>query len=505
MFAARTRLSDIQRSSRLLDAAAMLLFAVVLAALSWRLYEHRPTDVVSLDRWALASYRDVVYFPLVALGDAVNPYDSVRDGDPERYMERYPVADHLPLYSPLTLLVFAPLAALPVEASMMAFAALNAALFVLLAWTAIRVTGRQTTVAVVFGVSAFLLASQPGRGAFNAGQLSVPLALAMVGALQWGDRRGWRSAALVAISTMKPTFGGPFGVFLAARRDWRSASIGLAIGAVAFIGGMIAIFAWTGELSVSAVAEVVAGNHTHLSHDPEAVPTTNKARTDLPAVYEYLTQQPVPRGVSVAIAAAIAAITVGALWRARYSRDAETAASPASALIIVAIFICIFHNVYDLLLLVVPLAACVSAADEQWKRMPTACRRWIIVLLLTPFVNIFWTRGFGLLAERAGLPWGENAGAVIGGAYRLSCAANGLALGAVWCILVVSLLLGSRSSETDLFQRLRQRDTDDDSWAHEYFQRNSTRNHRTIDNKSSNEVPASPSKSNDDQSTVVSQ
>ena len=435
-----------RRSSRLLSAAAVLLFVVALSAISWRLYEHRPSEVVSLDRWALASYRDVIYFPLVALGDGVNPYDSVRDGDPRRYMERYPVADHLPLYSPLALLVFAPLALLPVEASMIAFTALNTLMFLLLAWTTIRVIGRRPTVAGVFGLAAFLLVSQPGRGTFNAGQLSVPLALAIVGALEWGDRRRWRSAVLVAVSTLKPTFGGPFGVLLAARRDGRSALAGLAIGGCAFLVGMFAIFAWTGEVSIDRVTQVLSGNHAHLSQDPEAVPQTNKARTDLPAVYEYLTKQPVPGWVSLSVAAAILAITFAKLWRTRDARQVETAASPASALIVVAIFICIFHNVYDLPLLIVPLAACVSAADSSWKKIQPVRRCLIATLLLAPFLNIFWTQGFHSLLERSGISWGPSAGVVLDGAYRVACAANGLALFTVWGILIVSIPRGSKSA-----------------------------------------------------------
>jgi hypothetical protein len=342
------------------------MFLCVLAVLSWRLYEHRPVEeAVSLDRWALASYRDVIYFPVVAIADGVNPYDSVRDGDPRRYMERYPVADHLPLYSPLTLIVFAPLVLLPVQASMIAYTAVNVLLMIVLAWTTLRAIGRQPTIASVFGVATLILASQPGRGTFNAGQLAVPLALAIFGGLQFGDRRLWASTICVALSTMKPTFGGPFGLFLAARRDWRSAILGLCLGGLIFGAGMLGIFARAGELTVERVQQVLSGNQAHISQDPEAVPKTNKARTDLGAIFEYLTDEPVPGWVSMGLAATIVLITCATLWRARHLREAETATSPSSALIVAAIFICIFHNVYDLPLLIVPFLASATAADES--------------------------------------------------------------------------------------------------------------------------------------------
>ena len=82
---------------------------------------------------------------------------------------------------------------------MVAFAALNSLLFVLLAWCTLHIVGRRPTVASVFALSAFLLASQPGRGAFNAGQIAVPLALAMLGtssgatAMLGGRDSWWRS------------------------------------------------------------------------------------------------------------------------------------------------------------------------------------------------------------------------------------------------------------------------------------------------------------------------
>lgn len=440
MSAARSPAAENTRSSRTLAVAAALLFAAVLGGLSWRLYQHRPTEAVSLERWALASYRDVIYFPLVALGDGVNPYDSVRDGNPERYMERYPVADHLPLYSPLVLALFAPFGALPAEASMVAFAALNCLLFVLLAWCTLRIIGRRPTVAGVFALSALLLASQPGRGAFNAGQIAVPLALAMLGALQWGDRHAWRSGLMVALATMKPTFGGPFGVMLAARRDWRSAIGGLTVGGVVFAAGLAAIVARTGELSVDSVMQVVSGNHAHLANDPEAVPRTNKARTDLAAIFEYLTAQSTPRWASMVLAAGVLGISCAALWKNRHSCEEDTAASPASAMIIVATFICIFHNVYDLPLLIVPLAASATAAGSGWRSLGAARRYSIAALLAAPFVNIFWTQGFRTLVGQLGVPWGEDAGPLFAAAYRLACAANGLALLGVWGLLVHSML-----------------------------------------------------------------
>jgi len=172
------------------DVAAAALFLGALAGLSWRLYEHRPlAGRTADDEWTLASFRDTVYYPTRAVIDGVNPYDSSRAPDPRLYLNRYPVADHFPLYSPLILLIFAPLSLLPPDTSLLGCAALNALLFVVLAWVTLRVIGWRLTYSSVFGLATLLLISQPGRGAFNSGQVALLLALASLGALHFGDCR----------------------------------------------------------------------------------------------------------------------------------------------------------------------------------------------------------------------------------------------------------------------------------------------------------------------------
>jgi len=429
---------DTNRYRRLRTAAALGLFLIVLGAMSWRLYEHRGLPgTATRDRWALASFRDAIYYPLLAVSDGVNPYDCVRNDDPDRYMQRYPVGDTLPLYSPLMLLVFAPSAWLPFDASCIAFTGLNVLLFVLLAWLTLRVIGQRPGIAGVFTLAALLLASQPGRGVFNSGQVALPLALAAIGALHWGDRHVWKSSALVAFLTIKPTFGGPLGLLLAARRDWRSTLGGFVIGGALCVVGMVIIFARSGDLSVERMTQVLLLNQSDFYHDPTVVPAGNKTRVDLPATVDYLTGQPLADWVAALVAAGVLGLTGWVLWRAHRSGTAESATSTTTALAILAMYVCMYHSVYDLPLLVVPIAACASTAHTSWRHVTPAWRWGVLVLLLIPFVNVFWTDGFQAIIQQAGIPWGESGGAILAPAYRLSCAANGLALTGAWLILLV--------------------------------------------------------------------
>ena len=272
------------------DAAAVVLFlAAALAWMSWRLYQHRPEPGPgSKELWALASFRDTVYYPIQAVCAGVNPYDTVRDGDPGRYMQRPPVVDTFPLYSPLILLAFAPFALPPVDASIVAFSLFNVALFVLLSWLTIGAVGRPRFIGNVLGLATLLLVSQPGRGVFYSGQVVLPVVLAGVGAIEWGDRRGWRSAAAVAFSTLKPTFGGPLGLLLAGRRDWRAGFGGMAIGGVACFAGMLLIFARCGTTSLGQAIQILLGNQSYFYQDPVVVSQNNKGRIDLVTAAEYL-------------------------------------------------------------------------------------------------------------------------------------------------------------------------------------------------------------------------
>ncbi len=311
-----------------LNMAMVAGFLLAVGAMSWRLERHWPcAGRPDAEHWALASFRDVVYYPLRAVDDGVNPYDTTR-GDPARYLERYDALDTLPLYSPLMLVLYAPLAAWPLDASLVAMSVVNLALFACLAVLAIRVAGRRPTFAAVVALATLLLISQPGRGVFFSGQFALPLALAAIAAVDLGDRRPWLGGAMVALAVCKPSYGGPLGLLLTARRDWRSGLGGLAAGAGVAVLGMTAIFARAGVTSPSAAFAVVAANQSNFAHNPTVVAHTNRGRIDLAAVIEYLINQPLPAWTGAAVAIAVLGLTAAILWRAGFKSE-RLAASAA--------------------------------------------------------------------------------------------------------------------------------------------------------------------------------
>jgi hypothetical protein len=402
-------------------------FLALLLFLTWRLYLHLPTaNPPTPAQWAMGSYRDAIYYPTIAVRDGVNPYDASRGGDPQRYMNRYPVVDHFPLYSPLILLVFSPLACFSWEHSLLLYWALNVVLLIFFAHTVIRCSGARPTAAAVCGLAALLLASQPGRGNFNAGQVALPLALACCGALEWGDRRIWPTAWRVAFSTLKPTFGGPLGLLLAARRDWRSSLLGLAIGGILGAACAAAVFSRSGDFSAERAWAVVAGNHARFASDPVVVPQTNNARIDLVATLELLADRSLPNWTGTLVAAVVLVSTMATL--SRVGAKEEGAGSLSSALIVSAMFICVYHNSYDLPLLTVPIVAAATGKNPSWRQLSSFSRWSVLVFLLVPFVNVLWTERFWVGMNQLGIPWGSGEGPIGNLSWRIACAANGISL-----------------------------------------------------------------------------
>jgi hypothetical protein len=268
----------------------------------------------------------------------------------------------------------------------------------------------------------------------------LPLALATFGALQWGDRRGRQSSALLAFTTLKPTFGGPLGILLFGRRDWRSALGGLALGGLLCLAGFTFIFLRSGTDSLGEAIQILARNHSDFYADPTVIPKNNKGRIDLVTAVEYMADRSLPAGVAPLVALSVLGLTGFTLWRATLAAEDRTAVSTGSAVAILAMYICIYHNVYDLPLLIVPIAACATAAHASWRRMSPAARRTVLCLMLLPFINFFWTDGFRHVFRESGFAVGWADSELIAGLFRFTHAANGFALAAAWGILIVSLL-----------------------------------------------------------------
>jgi hypothetical protein len=99
---------------------------------------------------------------------------------------------------------------------------------------------------------------------------------------------------------------------------------------------------------------------------------------------------------------------------------------------------------------VIPIVACATTAHPSWSKITPVWRWTVLVLLLLPNVNVFWTEGFRSLLSHADMVWGQSGSHAGESVVRVLCAANGLALLGAWAILAVGILRQSAP-----FQELR--------------------------------------------------
>ena len=397
------------RLKTLLAAAAFLAISLIVA---WRTERNlnipgQPTA----EFYGLQDFRDNFYYPSVALLDGRNPYDYAD------YRAHYPIDRPLPPYSPISLLLHAPLALLSYPAAMAADFLVNLGLLVLLAFLSLRGAGVPREPWRVLLVAALLVLSRPGHMTLYLGQCSAVMAVACTAALVQGRRRPWLSAICVAVACAKPSYGGPLGVLMLLRGDLRSLLPGAGLAAVLGLLGAIGPMRAAGGLhalldSVRGSMEVVATDMTF--HEP-----TSLIRLDPVSLVGRILGRP----PGALIAAALAILILGAagfLMRRLARRGEPEPRAVSNCLGFLAILLATFHQPYDALMLALPATVLLMT------RGPVTTRRVVLTfLLLVPGVNYVAT--FTLL-ERFDLPRF---------AWLLISESNGMAL-------LLALLLGMR-------------------------------------------------------------
>lgn len=361
------------------------------------------------EHWAFADFRDAVYYPVVAVLDGGNPYDR------RAYRETYPIGTEFPLYSPHTLLVHLPFGLLPYGPAQALYALVTIGLTLLLGALALDAAGVRRTAAAVLLVGAALLLARPGQMNLLLGQVTATVAVASWLALRWADARPGLAAVALAVSLLKPTFGVPLTLLLAAAGAWRVAVGGAALAAAASLAavGWIVVNAGGPVPFAAAVLENLGSFESGALVDP----ATSPYRIDAPATLGRLLGW-TPRAAQLPLGLAILGVAGLTLARLR-RRGGDGVVGPALAC--VAVLACAYHQAYDLLLLV-PSAAALAAGRGA---VGPVARVALVALFVLPMVNFLATdtaiRSLGLA----------------GGAWVLATSINGCAL-----VAALALCLG---------------------------------------------------------------
>lgn len=432
------------------DAFGVLAFAAILTVVSWRSYQRlslvdRPNDPV---RSAMCDFRDVVYYPARAAFAGVNPYDARHRPDGSGYRDRYLAGNPFPVYTPLVFLLSAPFAALPLFEAQVLFWLVNVGLLLVFAYVALRICGIDVNVGFVTGLAAVLLLSRPGHANLYFGQITLPMLLATLGAWHWARRRPMLSSLLLAVALVKPTYGGPLALLMLARGDYRAALTGLALTGLITVGALGYLTAV--DSSGPAIWELLSHNQAATEDDPNVHPGQSGSRIDVPMVAERLLGEwsaPLTRRALPLLILAIAGWhlrLLGQVIAARgeatgplQKRQIDSSIGLSASFLCLTIAICIYHGIYDGLLVTIPALAAWRAVIHR--SSPWFWNGVLALCLSIPAVNYFSSRQFVALAAEY-LPGVASGGSSPDGAlWAVLCMLNGAALGIAWCILLVRI------------------------------------------------------------------
>ena len=421
------------------NVLGILLFTLLLVALSVRQSylmvipgEPARSDAAGLN--GLADFQDVIYVPLHAVRDGVNPYDCGSDPRPDgtlRYRQRYPALNLFPLYSPLLFVLYWPFGYGDFVASGIAYMALNVGLLLGFAHYCWRCAGIRPTIGHTTLLATAMLATQAGRSNFLGGETALALALGSLAAVKLAPRYPWLAGMALALTSFKPTFGLPLGILLLACGYYRTVAVGWSVGFVAGVAGLLLIFSRSGDLP--RMPEILLRNQQVLESDPDADAKTSAMRVDSAGAIERW----LPLGKSVAFAAPILllGIACSALWQLRAARSQSEAELLTIAIVALTTVSCMYHITYDSLLVWAAIVIVGLAPCTMW---PKASQRWrwcVAALLFVPMINLLGTKSVvdlqtNWLPAISLLPT-----PLLDYGWRLVCTLNGIALLAALCLL----------------------------------------------------------------------
>lgn len=420
---------------RLKDVLGIVFFCLALGGMLWRmnhkvLIPGEPRLSAERGTEGMTDFRDAVYYPIRAALDGVNPYDCETktgraDGRPRyRNDPRYPVLNIFPVFSPLILLLFLPVGLIDdFTVSMWCYGTFNIALLLIYSYSLWRAVGKVPRAGGVAALAGIMLLTQPGRANFIAGQLALPLTLALFGALHWARSKPWLSSMALTVASFKPTFGVPLGLLMLFRRDFYAAGIAFLASSAVAVAGLVIVFGRSGDLG--KIVPILKQNQQELEAHPGVHPTTSAARIDALTTISHWTGGSSGETVRVAVPLAILGLAAVVLGMRSRTGDVQGAMGPAGLVIILSVLLCIYHLFYDAMPLWIPVMSLYFAPQRYWQGYFKGSRRMLLGLLCLPIVNIFCTQSFksfldGFVADH--FPSLAEA------AWTVGCTASGVSL-----------------------------------------------------------------------------
>lgn len=381
-----------QLGNRYLATVAGLVLCLGLTLTGYRIVsKYQTPGPFDPQNQGLCDFHNGIYYPTRAVLAGESPYS-------EAYAAKYPVARQIPFFSPVILLLHAPLVVLPLHLAEVIHAIIQIVLLLLIAILVAREAGFNRRLDVILVIAAGTVFSRGGHITFFNGYFTFELVLATFLAIVWGDRRpGWSALMLVLVSA-KPTYILPLGFLMLARGNWRAIFIGAAISIAAAIASMgwLAYHEGSGDvgLGVSILMEQIAQTQeVHRGMEDES-PVFSWTRLDLFAIIaKWSGSDPgdLPHLLAMFL---ILGLPMWILWKRRRGGIDDGITGGTGALMMTAMLVSLYHQSYDALLLVPPIVGLVCGSSAQWQNTRPLFRWSLILLLACPLLNYLSTRMF---------------------------------------------------------------------------------------------------------------
>lgn len=322
---------------------AVVVFALAVAVVTKGVITHITFDLAA-PGGSLWDFRDAGYFSVRAVMDGIIPWDV------GRYFAAYPVGQEFPLLPPMYLVVHAPFQLFDLDTAMtVAFGVNLVAMVGFTAWS-LSLARYKVTPLLVVGVAALVMVSNGGRNVIYTGQASLLFVAGCYLALT--ARNEAVGAAGVFIGLIKPGFGLPVAVLIAASGRVKRSILGAGIATAVSIVMMVPFVIRAGGLG--KMLTILTDNISYSASTFWMSLETTTARVDLTAAVAALGGVVPPQpaelmfGIIVfAVAAVVLARRRSVLWQGFYG-DAMV------VMVCIATLIGLYHAFYDLVLLTLP-------------------------------------------------------------------------------------------------------------------------------------------------------
>ena len=341
-----------------------ILAAIVAAGLITRTLVVNYTTDLSAPGGTFWDFRDASYYSVRAALDGLVPYDV--DG----YFATYPVGQEYPVYPPTYLVLHAPFQLLTLTNASVLMLVLNVGGIVALSAWSISLARYRVTPLFVLVVATLVAVSTGGRNLLISGQSSLVFVAGTYLALTASGTTA--GAAGVFLTWIKPGFGIPVTLLVAATGRFRRAVIGtgLAAGVSALL--MVPFLVWAGGMG--PLVDILRDNVAFSAASKWIALETTTARVDAAATLAILFDLSPPGAFETIVGVVVIGGAATLLFMRRSAFAYGHFGDAAIVLICLATVIGIYHSFYDLVILVLP-AILLTRSDFAGGR-PARVLRW---------------------------------------------------------------------------------------------------------------------------------